>query len=81
MGLLQAVLDLPALGDVLDGQEDDPLLARGPLDLPGVQEHDAPADGGEIVLDLVVVEGGLLGRMVSSSSRSLGMSHCLLPRS
>jgi hypothetical protein len=30
--------------------------------LAGIQEHDAPADGGEIVLDLIVVEGGLLGK-------------------
>ena len=56
MGLAQTVLYLPALGDVLDHEEDDPRLAGHPLDLAGVQQHDAPADGGEIVLDFVIVE-------------------------
>jgi hypothetical protein len=37
-------------------------LPEVPLDLAGVEEHDAPADGGEIVLHLVVVEGRLLGK-------------------
>ncbi len=32
------------------------------LYLPGIQKHDAPANGGKIVFNLIVVKGCLLGK-------------------
>ena len=61
-GLFQTCFYLLALGDILDGQENDPFLSSFSFYLPGIQQHDAVADGGKIVLDLIVVKGGLLGK-------------------
>ena len=59
-GGFQPVFYLPALGYILDGKQDDTLFSRRPLDLPGVQKHDTPADVSKIVFNLVVIEGRLL---------------------
>jgi len=53
---------LLALGDVLDGQEDDPFPALRSLNLPGIEEHGAFANVREIVFHFVIVEARLLGK-------------------
>ena len=61
-GFFQTIFYLLPLGDVLDGQKNDPFFSRPPLNLPGIQKHDALANGGKIVLNFIVVEGCLLGQ-------------------
>ena len=48
--------------DVLDGEQDQ--FFRGALlpDAPGVQQHNALADGGELVLHPVILKRGFLGQ-------------------
>ena len=48
-------------GDILNSQQNDSLFSRYSLNLPGIQKHYAPANGSKIVLDLIVIEGCLLG--------------------
>ena len=48
--------------DVLDSQQNDLRLSNSPFNLPGIQKHDASADGGEIVNNLIVVKECLLGK-------------------
>ena len=51
-----------ALGDVLDGQEDDSFFSQCSFNLPGIQKHYSPSDGGKFVLNLIVVKRHLLGK-------------------
>ena len=51
-----------ARGDILDDQEEDPLFSQHSLNLPGMQKHDALANGGKIVFNFIVVKGCLFGK-------------------
>ena len=50
----------PALGDVLDGQQDPLALSLWVVDAPGVEQHGAAAQLLEVVLDLEIVDAGAL---------------------
>ena len=40
------------LADILDGEQDEAVMVAGAKNLPGVDQHGAPANGREIMLDL-----------------------------
>jgi len=61
-GLFQPNFYLSALGNVLDGKENDPFLSQHSFNLPGIQKHDALANGRKIMFNLIVVKGFLLGK-------------------
>ena len=42
------------------------------LNLPGIQQHDAPADAGKIVFHLIVIKGCLLGQDVFQQFAQFG---------
>ena len=62
MGLFQTIFYPPALGDVLDGQQNDLFFAQHSFNLPGIQKHYTFTNGGKIVFNLIVVKGCFLGK-------------------
>ncbi len=61
-GFFQTIFYLPALGNIFDGQENNPFFTQHSLNLPGIQQHYAPANGGKIVFNLIVIKGCFLGK-------------------
>ena len=55
-GFFQAVLNFTAHGDIFNGEENDTFFTLHPLDLAGIQQHDAPPDRRKIVLHLIVIK-------------------------
>jgi hypothetical protein len=61
-GICEQIFQLTTLGDVLDSQQNDPFLTQPSFYLSGIEQHHASADGGKIVIYLIVIKGGLLGQ-------------------
>jgi len=61
LGILQGGTRSPAFGDVLDAHEDQPGLVVVRDEPMGVEQHAPPPDRREVVFDLEILEGTVLG--------------------